>query len=85
MVRLSTSYFSSTFKATFGTTVVNYIHRRRIERAQELMLVSQQPLSQIALACGFADQPHYCRVFRAVVGLSPKAWRHQNIVESPDE
>jgi len=81
--RLSASHFSRAFKATFGTTVLDYIHQRRVERAQQLMLVSEQSLSQIALSCGFADQAHYCRVFRAVAGLSPNAWRRQNIGEAP--
>ena len=83
--RLSASYFSHAFKATFGTTVCNYIRRRRVERAQQLMLLSKEPLSQIALACGFADQAHYCRVFRDVVGLSPNAWRRRNMNLAPDE
>jgi AraC-like DNA-binding protein len=83
--RLSASYFSKAFKATFGTTVCDYIRRRRIERAQQLMLLSKESLSQIALACGFADQGHYCRVFRDVVGLSPNAWRHRNMNLAPDE
>jgi len=81
--RLSASHFSRAFKATFGTTVLDYIHQRRVERAQQLMLVSEQSLSQIALSCGFADQAHYCRVFRAVAGISPNAWRRQNIREAP--
>ena len=85
MPRAAPSHFSRAFKATFGTKVLDYIHRCRIERAQQLMLVSKQPLSQIALACGFADQSHYCRVFRAVVGLSPNAWRRQKMTEAPDE
>jgi AraC-like DNA-binding protein len=80
--RLSASHFSRAFKATFGTTVLDYIHRRRVERAQQLMLTSEQPLSQIALSCGFADQAHYCRVFRAVAGLSPNTWRRQNMREA---
>lgn len=83
--RLSASYFSHAFKVTFGTTVCHYIRRRRIERAQQLMLLSKEPLSQIALACGFADQAHYCRVFRDVVGLSPNAWRRRNMNLAPDE
>jgi AraC family transcriptional regulator len=83
--RLSTSYFSHAFKATFGTTVCHYIRRRRIERAQRLMLQSNEPLSQVALACGFADQAHYCRVFRDVVGLSPNAWRRLNMTLAPGE
>lgn len=81
--RLSASHFSRAFKATFGTTVLVYIHRRRVERSQQLMLMSEQSLSQIALSCGFADQAHYCRVFRAVAGVSPNAWRRSNMRETP--
>jgi AraC family transcriptional regulator len=83
--RLSANHFSRAFKATFGATVLGYIRRRRIEQAQHMMLTSRQPLSQIALSCGFADQSHYCRVFHAVVGVSPNAWRRQNMLEAPDE
>jgi len=82
--RLSANHFSRAFKVTFGTTVLDYIRRRRVERAQNMMLTSEQPLSQIALLCGFADQAHYSRVFHAVVGLSPNAWRRQNMLEAPE-
>jgi len=83
--RLSASYFAHAFKATFGVTVGHYIRQRRVERAQQLMLMSRQPLSQIAIDCGFADQAHYCRVFRDVVGLSPNVWRRQHMPLAPDE
>lgn len=83
--RLSASYFSRAFKATFGSTVCDYIRRRRVERAQQLMLLSQESLAQISLACGFADQAHYCRVFRSVVGVSPSAWRRRNMNLAPGE
>jgi len=76
--RLSKSHFSRAFKATFGTTIGRYVWRRRVERAKRLMLVSHEPLSQIAVACGFGCQAHYCRVFRDVVGISPNSWRRQN-------
>jgi len=84
-IRLSTGHFSRAFKATFGTTVLDYIHQRRIERAQHLMLLSEQTSSEIALSCGFADQAHYCRVFRAMVGLSPNAWRRRNMLLAPND
>lgn len=83
--RLSAGYFSCAFKATFGTTVRKYIRQRRIERAQQLMLLTNERLARIALACGFSDQAHYCRVFRSVVGLSPNAWRRRNLNLAPHE
>jgi len=84
-VRLSASYFSCAFKATFGMTVRDYIRHRRIELAQQLMLSSEAPQSHIAVACGFCDQAHYCRVFRDVTGLTPRAWRRRNTKLASDE
>jgi AraC family transcriptional regulator len=73
--RLSTSHFRRAFKVTFGLTFFRYVNQRRIERAQEMMVMTDQPLCQIAEQCGFADQSHFTRVFRRVVGPSPALWR----------
>jgi AraC family transcriptional regulator len=78
-VGLSDGYFSIAFRVTFGATVCHYIRCLRVERAKQLMLDSDEPLSQIAVACGFADQAHYSRVFRDVVGISPNRWRRNNL------
>jgi AraC-like DNA-binding protein len=83
--RLSASHFSRAFKATFGTPVAYYIRRRRVERARRLMLLSSMPLSQVALATGFSDQAHYCRVFRDVMGISPNVWRRKHMTITPTE
>jgi AraC family transcriptional regulator len=77
VVQLSTSHFFRAFRKTFGETPVVYIMRQRIQRAQELMLASRQPLSEVALECGMCDQAHFCRVFRRFVGTNPTAWRRQ--------
>jgi len=71
----SVCYFSRAFKVSFGETPHAYVMRRRVRRAQELMLNSDEPLSHIALACGFADQAHLSRLFRREVGATPSAWR----------
>ena len=77
VVRLSTSHFFRAFRKTFGESPRAYIMQRRIWRAQELMLTSRLPLSQVALECGLCDQAHLCRVFRRIVGINPNAWRRQ--------
>jgi AraC family transcriptional regulator len=76
-VQLSTSHFFRAFRKTFGESPIAYIMQRRIQRAQELMLASPLPLSQVALECGMCDQPHFCRVFRRIIGINPRAWRRQ--------
>ncbi|NID05591.1 helix-turn-helix transcriptional regulator [Luteibacter jiangsuensis] len=72
---LSSSYFCRAFKDSFGDPPHAYIMRRRVERAQTLMLQTREPLSQIALACGLSDQAHLCNLFRRLVGQSPSQWR----------
>ncbi len=74
-VRLSTSYFSAAFKATFGVPPHNYVVSCRVEHAKQRMLSTNAPLCEIALDCGLADQSHLSRVFRRVTGTTPSAWR----------
>ena len=75
LVGLSTSYFNRAFKSSIGRSPHSYLMSRRLERAQELLLATHEPISQIALACGLADQCHLCRLFRKLAGASPAAWR----------
>jgi AraC-like DNA-binding protein len=42
-------------------------------------------ISDVALSCGFADQSHFTRVFRAMVGVSPGAWRRANGLSHEDQ
>lgn len=84
-IRPSTNYFSHAFRQIFGTTASHYTGYRRIERARKLILLSNAPLLQVARACSFADQPYYCKVFRAVAGQSPGAWRCRTVNSILDE
>jgi len=73
--RLSVSYFARAFKCTFGCSPHVFLMRRRMQRAQGLMLESNAPLAQIALDCGFADQAHLSRHFLRFTGERPASWR----------
>jgi len=85
VVRLSTSHFFRAFSKTFGESPLTYIMRRRIRRAQQLMLTSRLRLSQVALECGMCDQAHLSRAFRRIVGTNPNSWRRQFLVgPAPD-
>ena len=79
---LSSSYFCRAFKDTFGEPPHAFIMRKRVERAQQLMLQTREPLSQIALACGLSDQAHLCNLFRRLVGHSPSHWRRSQWQEA---
>ncbi len=77
--RLSASYFSVAFRRSFGSSLRGFLSGLRVERAQNLMLSTTQPLSRIALDCGFCDQAHLSRQFRRTVGRTPQSWRREHI------
>jgi AraC family transcriptional regulator len=79
LVRLNASHFGRAFRNSFGEPPHEYVIRRRVERAQGLMLSTDAPLSAIALDCGLADQSHLTRLFRRVAGESPRAWRRARL------
>jgi len=74
-VRLSVSRFSGKFRCSVGEPPARYLRRYRVKRAQEMMLLTGESLATIAVDCGFADQPHFTRIFSRMVGVSPAAWR----------
>ena len=78
-VSLSVSHFCRAFKESFGTTPHFHLTRLRLEQAQHLMLMTAEPLSQIALACGMADQAHLSKLFRRTAGETPTCWRRRNL------
>jgi AraC-like DNA-binding protein len=80
--RLSVSYFSGAFKRSFGVSIQTFLAHRRVERAQRLMLSTDQSLCRIALACGYCDQAHLCRQFRRMTGNTPRSWRHEHADQS---
>jgi AraC family transcriptional regulator len=75
LVSFSKSHFSRAFKRSLGLPPMAYVAAQRIERAKLMMASTREQLTQIALACGFADQPHLNRSFRRVAGMTPGAWR----------
>src|SRR5580693_3510129 len=80
---LSTSHFSRAFKRSLGSAPMAYVAARRVERARLMLTSTQESLTDIALACGFADQPHFNRLFRRLVGMSPGRWRRSSTEFQP--
>ena len=60
-----------------GQTYSDFVTRHRITRAKQMLLLTEDPIAEIALACGFADQSHLTRLFRRTVGRPPGVWRRQ--------
>jgi AraC family transcriptional regulator len=75
LIDRSEAHFSRSFKRTIGESPHAFVIRRRLELAATYMLQTDASLSDIALQCGFTDQPHLCKHFRQSMGQTPAAWR----------
>ncbi len=70
-------HFIRVFDASFGETPYEFIRRRRIGLvASRLRLSVHEPISSIALSCGFSSQETMARAFRHTYGMSATDWRH---------
>lgn len=76
---LSQSHFSHAFKASTGLPPHQWQTRARLERAKQLLLKGDTPLTNVAVETGFADQAHFTRVFRKNVGTTPASWKRSQI------
>jgi AraC-like DNA-binding protein len=72
---MSRSYFIRAFRETTNRTPHQWLLEQRIDRARDLLRHSDASLSDIAMACGFADQSHFTRTFSQLVGTPPGTWR----------
>lgn len=75
---ISASHFSRLFRQVIGDSPHQFLMRYRVERAAEMLADPARPMIDIALACGFSDQPHLTRTFKQIRGVTPKVWRREN-------
>jgi AraC-like DNA-binding protein/ligand-binding sensor protein len=76
-VNASSFYFCKLFKKSTGINFVDYLSRRRIEKARNLLLNPNCLVSEIAFEVGFQSLTHFNRVFKKLTGQSPSAYRAQ--------
>jgi AraC family transcriptional regulator len=67
------------FRAHHGMTVAGYVRQLRVAWAQEQLRQPGAVAAQVALAAGFADQSHFTRAFRRVMGRPPSTWKRQAV------
>ena len=72
---LNTDYFSRVFNENFGMRPNKYIQSKRIERAQLLLLSTNNSLKQIAEKVGLENLSYFTRIFKSHIGKTPGAFR----------
>jgi AraC-like DNA-binding protein len=72
---LSTRSLMRFFKKEVNTTVVEFILRRRVARARQLLQQPDRTCAEVAFECGFGSIQHFNRIFRRLEGVAPTQWR----------
>ena len=81
-IHCSTVTVTEHFRREFGITVMQYILKKRMALATQLLLESEYSIGDIAASCGFCDAEYFSRRFKRVHGISPMEYRKQ-IAKSP--
>ncbi len=71
----SESYLSHIFKRRLNVNINTYINKVRVEASKTFLIESDSPVNEIAYNVGFNDPNYYSRVFRQLVGISPKEYK----------
>jgi AraC family transcriptional regulator len=72
---LSRMHFASQFRAATNLRPHEFVLRRRVQRAEELLQNTTTPIVEIALSIGFQTQAHFTTIFKRFVGSTPHRWR----------
>ena len=77
------AWLARAYRAWRGEGLMETLRRRRVERATLLLRERADGLADVAAACGFCDQSHMNRVFRAVLGRTPLEVRREAALVAP--
>ncbi len=72
---MSYSHYSRQFKRVMGKSFREYVNATRINAAERLLLTTDTPVTEIALACGFATSSHFIESFKRVKDVTPRQYR----------
>lgn len=76
-VQLSPIHFHNCFKATVGKTLRDYVEEQRINKAQNLLLSTEDSLTEIAFECGFSSQSYFSYVFKRRMKKTPREYAQE--------
>ncbi len=78
-VNLSPYYFSRFFKESCGMTFHEYVQNYRLSKAMKMLRETNDPIIDIALRAGFGSIKSFNRIFKDILGSSPRIYRKGEI------
>jgi AraC-like DNA-binding protein len=76
---LSVSRITQLFQEITGYAPIEFVQHQRIQRACYYLDATEEPVARIAETVGFTDQFYFSRVFRKVIGCSPRQYRQRGL------
>jgi len=74
-MNLSEGHFCRVFKKEFNTRPFNYINKVKIELAKQILLNTNDTMSELSTKLNFYDQSYFIKIFKNIVGCTPKQYR----------
>lgn len=78
LCNLSLSSFKREFKKEFNDSPKNYFNTKKLEKAKELLSITDMSISETAYEVGFNDPLYFTRFFKLKAGISPSSFREKN-------
>ena len=72
---LSPTYFSRKFRLITGQTFKEHVNYIRLRQATQMLLMTDNSITKIAMLCGFGSSNYFKDLFRASTGRSPREYR----------
>lgn len=69
---MNRTYFCLFFKKNYGVSLTDYVNKQRVEVACGMLRQGNIPVSDVAKACGFPTVTYFNRVFKKIMGISPR-------------
>lgn len=74
-VEVSANYFSTVFRQEMGMTFTEYVTKKRMDKAKQLLRQTERPSGDIATEVGFKDPHYFSFVFKKTQGCTPREYR----------
>jgi AraC-like DNA-binding protein len=71
----STVTLTEHFRNEYGITIMEYVMKKRMEKARRLLANSDLSIREVAEECGFSDNEYFSRCFKDSHGVSPTVWK----------
>ncbi|MCQ2541702.1 MAG: helix-turn-helix domain-containing protein [Lachnospiraceae bacterium] len=76
-LNISPYYFSKLFKENQGEGFIEYLTRKRIDKAKLMLTDPEKSIKEIGIACGYSDPNYFSRIFKKSTGMTPSEYKEK--------